>query len=123
MRLLGASYEETARAGGGIASTVKATRAASEEDLLVQSETRLRALMAEGVTTVEIKTGYGLALEHERKCLRVARELGRRNGIDVRTTFLGAQAIPPEFSGRADDYIDEVDRMMRELHREGLVDA
>jgi imidazolonepropionase len=123
MRLKGASYEEIALAGGGIVSTVKATRAASEADLLEQSETRLRELMDEGVTTIECKTGYGLALEHERKCLRAARELGERNAVDVRTTFLGAHAIPPEFAGRGDDYVDEVIRMMRELHREGLVDA
>lgn len=123
MRLNGATYEEIARAGGGIASTVKATRAASEHELLAQSERRLRELMAEGVTTVEIKSGYGLALEHERKCLRVARALGSRHRVEVNTTFLGAHALPPEFAGRADDYIEEVVRMMRELHREGLVDA
>lgn len=123
MRLNGATYEEIARAGGGIASTVKATRAASEHELLAQSEQRLRALMAEGVTTVEIKSGYGLALEHERKCLRVARALGSKQRVEVHTTFLGAHALPPEFAGRADDYIEEVVRMMRELHREGLVDA
>jgi imidazolonepropionase len=123
MRLNGATYEEIARAGGGIASTVKATRAASEDELLAQSGKRLLELMGEGVTTVEIKSGYGLALEHERKCLRVARELGDRHCVEVHTTFLGAHALPPEFAGRADDYIEEVVRMMRELHREGLVDA
>jgi imidazolonepropionase len=123
LRLKGASYEEIALAGDGIVSTVKATRAASEAELLSQSEARLRELMAEGVTTIEVKTGYGLALEHERKCLRVSRDLGERNAIDVRTTFLGAHAVPPEFAGRADDYVDEVIRMMRELHRERLVDA
>jgi len=123
LRLKGASYEEIARAGGGIVSTVKATRAASEAELLAQSEIRLRELMAEGVTTIEAKTGYGLALEHERKCLRVAREMARRNRVDVCTTFLGAHAVPPEFVGRADEYVEEVIRMLRELHREGLVDA
>jgi imidazolonepropionase len=123
MRLNGASYEEIARAGGGIASTVKATRAATEQQLIEQSEKRLRALMAEGVTTVEIKSGYGLALEHERKCLRVARTLGDKLPVEVHTTFLGAHALPPEFAGRADDYVQEVVRMLRELHREGLVDA
>ena len=123
MRLKGATYEEIAQAGGGIVSTVKATRAASENDLLAQSQPRLASLMREGVTTVEIKTGYGLALEHERKCLRVARELAKRHRIDVQTTFLGAHAIPPEFAGRADDYIAEVVSMLRALHREGLVDA
>lgn len=123
LRLNGATYEEIARAGGGIASTVKATRAASEHELLAQSERRLRELMAEGVTTVEIKSGYGLALEHERKCLRVARALASMHRVEVHTTFLGAHALPPEFAGRPDDYIGEVVRMMRELHREGLVDA
>jgi len=123
LRLHGASYEDVARAGGGIASTVKATRAASEDELQVQSLRRLQALLAEGVTTLEIKSGYGLALEHERKALRVARALGRSQPVDVRTTFLGAHAIPPEFAGRADDYVDEVLRMLPLLHAEGLVDA
>jgi imidazolonepropionase len=123
MRLNGATYEEIARAGGGIASTVKATRAATEQELLAQSGKRLREFMAEGVTTVEIKSGYGLAPEHERKSLRVARALGEKHRVEVHTTFLGAHALPPEFAGRADDYIEEVVRMMRELHREGLVDA
>lgn len=123
LRLQGASYEDVARAGGGIASTVKATRLASEPELAAQSLKRLQALMAEGVTTVEIKSGYGLALEHERKTLRVARVLGQGQAVEVRTTFLGAHAIPPEFSGRSDDYIDEVLRMLPTLHAEGLVDA
>jgi imidazolonepropionase len=123
LRLQGASYEDVARAGGGITSTVKATRAATEAELEVQSLKRLRALIAEGVTTLEIKSGYGLALEHERKALRVARALGRAQPIDVRTTFLGAHAVPPEFAGRADDYVDEVIHMLPVLHAEGLVDA
>ena len=123
LRLQGASYEDVARAGGGIISTVKATRAASEEGLQAQSLKRLRALIAEGVTTLEIKSGYGLALEHERKALRVARALGRIQPVDVRTTFLGAHAVPPEFAGRADDYVDEVIRMLPVLHAEVLVDA
>lgn len=123
MRLNGATYEDISRAGGGIASTVKATRAASESELMAQSERRLARLMTEGVTTVEIKSGYGLALEHERKCLRVARALGDKHPVEVHTAFLGAHALPPEFAGRADDYIDEVVHMMGELHREGLVDA
>jgi imidazolonepropionase len=123
LRLDGASYEDIARAGGGIASTVKATRAASEEELVAQSEPRLRALMNEGVTTLEIKSGYGLALEHERKCLRAARSLAAVHPVDVRTTFLGAHALPPEFAGNADGYIDEVLRMLPLLHAEGLVDA
>jgi len=123
LRLQGASYEEIARRGGGIASTVLATRGATPEDLLRQSGTRLEALLAEGVTTLEIKSGYGLALEHERKSLRVARALGRAHKVDVRTTFLGAHALPPEFTGAADAYVDEVLRMLPQLHGEGLVDA
>jgi imidazolonepropionase len=123
LRLKGAGYEEIARAGGGIVSTVKATREASEDALVAQSLPRLRALMAEGVTTVEIKSGYGLALEHERKCLRVARQLGEQERVSVRTTFLGAHALPPEFVGRADGYIAEVLRMLPVLHADGLVDA
>ena len=123
LRLQGASYEDIARAGGGIASTVKATRAATEAALQAQSEKRLRALQAEGVTTVEIKSGYGLSLEHEGKTLRVARALGRAHPVDVRTTFLGAHALPPEFAGRTDAYVDEVLRMLPALHAEGLVDA
>ena len=122
-RLNGASYEDIARAGGGIVSTVRATRQADEASLLEQSRRRLRALMAEGVTTVEIKSGYGLSLEAEAKCLRVARTLGRSERVGVRTTFLGAHALPPEFAGRADDYIDEVVRMLPLLRDEGLVDA
>jgi imidazolonepropionase len=123
LRLNGASYEDIARAGGGIASTVQATRAASEEELTVQGQARLQALLAEGVTTLEIKSGYGLDLAQERKCLRVARSLAGVNPVDVRTTFLGAHALPPEFAGRADDYIAEVLRMLPLLHGEGLVDA
>jgi imidazolonepropionase len=123
LRLGGASYEDIARAGGGIVSTVKATREASQPDLLAQSLPRLRALMDEGVTTVEIKSGYGLAVEPEARMLRVARMLGEQEGVDVRTTFLGAHALPPEFSGRTDAYVEEVLRMLPVLHREGLVDA
>ncbi|MBC5766116.1 imidazolonepropionase [Ramlibacter albus] len=123
LRLNGATYEEIARAGGGIASTVAATRAADEATLLDASLGRLRDLVAEGVTTIEVKSGYGLALEHERKCLRVARSLAQHAPVDVRTTFLGAHALPPEFAGRADDYIDEVLRMLPLLQQDGLVDA
>ena len=123
LRLNGASYEEISRAGGGIVSTVKATRAASEQELAAQSTVRLKRLMAEGVTTIEIKSGYGLALAPEKKCLRVARGLGRDNPVTVRTTFLGAHTTPREFAGRNDDYIDEVLRMLAALHAEGLVDA
>ncbi|HVZ44350.1 MAG TPA: imidazolonepropionase [Ramlibacter sp.] len=122
-RLRGASYEQIARSGGGIASTVRSTRDASEEQLLAQALPRLRALENEGVTTIEIKSGYGLSHEHEAKCLRVARTLGVLEDVAVRTTFLGAHALPPEFAGRADDYVDEVLRMLPLLHAEGLVDA
>jgi imidazolonepropionase len=123
LRLAGASYEDIARAGGGIASTVAATRAATDAELAAQSLPRLRTLMGEGVTTVEIKSGYGLSLEHERKMLRVARALGEQQPVDVRKTFLGAHALPPEFAGRADDYIAGVLQMLPALHLEGLVDA
>jgi len=123
-RLQGVSYEAIARAGGGIASTVKATRAATEYELLTSTLRRLDALIAEGVTTVEIKSGYGLSLEHERKQLRIARALEQERPISVSATFLGAHALPPEFAGRADDYISEVcERMVPALAREGLVDA
>ena len=108
MRLEGASYEAIARAGGGIVSTVAATRAASEDELFAESAPRLAALAAEGVTTVEIKSGYGLDVETELKQLRAARRLGAAQGVTVRTTFLGAHAVPPEFTGRPDDYIDLV---------------
>jgi imidazolonepropionase len=122
-RLQGASYEDIARRGGGIASTVRATREASSADLAQRSATRLRALMAEGVTTIEIKSGYGLALEHERKCLQVARSLAHSHAVDVRTTFLGAHAVPPEFAGQSDAYVDSLLPMLQSLHDEGLVDA
>jgi imidazolonepropionase len=123
LRLNGATYEAIARAGGGIASTVKATRIASQEALSRSSSGRLQRLIHEGVTTIEIKSGYGLALEHERKCLQVARELGQRFPVDVRTSFLGAHAIPAEFAGEPDAYIDAVLQMLPLLHAEGLVDA
>jgi len=122
-RLQGVSYEEIARQGGGIASTVSATRGASAAELERSSATRLRTLMAEGVTTIEIKSGYGLAMEHERKCLQVARNLARSHAVDVRTTFLGAHAVPPEFAGQSDAYVDSLLPMMQSLHAEGLVDA
>lgn len=123
-RLLGTSYEDIANAGGGIFSTVRATREATESELLGQSEPRLHVLMAEGVTTIEIKSGYGLDLESERKMLRVARELGRRNAISVMTTFLGAHALPLEFAGRADDYVDFVcDQLLPVVAKEKLADA
>jgi imidazolonepropionase len=122
-RLNGASYEEIARAGGGIRSTVAATRAASDAALLALATRRARALMACGVTTVEIKSGYGLSLEHEARCLRVARRLAHELPLTVRTTYLGAHALPPEFDGRADDYITAVCDWLPQLHAEALVDA
>ena len=124
MRLHGASYEDVAGTGGGILSTVRATRAATESELIAQSEQRLNTMMVEGVTTIEIKSGYGLDLKSEQKMLRVARELGRRNAINVSTTFLGAHALPPEFAGRADDYVDYVcNEMLPVIANEGLADA
>jgi imidazolonepropionase len=122
-RLNGASYEEISRAGGGINSTVRATREATPETLKIQSAVRLRAMLAEGVTTIEIKSGYGLALEHEQKTLVVARELGREFPVDVVTTFLGAHAIPPDYAGRSDDYVTAVIAMLIELNKSGLVDS
>ena len=124
MRLAGASYEEIARAGGGIVSTVGATRAASEDNLLRRALARLDALLAEGVTTVEIKSGYGLELAAERKSLRVARRLADERRVTVRTSFLGAHALPPEFAARRSDYVAAVvEEMIPALAREGLVDA
>ena len=123
-RLQGASYEDIARAGGGIVSTVCATRAASEADLLRASEPRLASLLAEGVTMVEIKSGYGLDLANELKLLRVARGLCAAHGVDVQTTLLAAHAIPPEYAGRGDDYITLVcDEIIPAAVRERLADA
>lgn len=123
-RLQGVSYEAIARAGGGIRATVRATRAAGEDALYAASLPRFRALLTEGVTTVEIKSGYGLDRDSEARMLRVARRLGADHGVTVRTSFLGAHALPPEFDGRADDYIDYlVDDVLPALHAEGLVDA
>ena len=123
-RLEGASYAEIAAAGGGIVSTVNATRAASESQLFEQALPRLRQLMSEGVTTVEIKSGYGLDSANEIKMLRVAATLERELGLRVQKTFLGAHALPPEYQGRADDYIDLVcNEMLPAAHAEGLVDA
>ena len=124
MRLAGASYEEVARAGGGIVSTVKATRQASEDQLFEAAVPRMVALLSEGVCAIEIKSGYGLSLVHERKQLRVARRLGEVFGVTVRTSFLGAHALPPEYAGRSAEYIDLVcHEMMPTLAAEGLVDA
>ena len=124
MRLEGATYEEIARAGGGIASTVAATRAADEESLIASAAVRLQRLLAEGVTVVEVKSGYGLDLATERRMLRAARALGERFPVTVRTTGLAAHALPPEFAGRADDYIALVcEEMLPALAADGLLDA
>lgn len=123
-RLEGASYADIAARGGGILSTVRATRAASEQALFDTTLPRVQALLAEGVTTLEIKSGYGLDLETEARMLRVARRLGRELPLTVRTTFLGAHALPPEFAGRPDDYITEVcEYMLPALAEEELVDT
>ena len=122
-RLNGESYESIARSGGGIRSTVSATRAADEATLYTQSGKRLMTMLGEGVTTVEIKSGYGLDLASERKMLRIARQLAAE-GVSVRTSFLGAHAVPPEYAGRADEYLDVViNEMLPVLHAEGLIDA
>ena len=124
MRLAGAAYEDIARAGGGIVSSVKATRAASDDDLLAGAAARLDRLIAEGVTTVEVKSGYGLDLATEARSLRVARRLGEARDIGVRTSFLGAHALPPEAAGDKDRFAGLVaDAMLPALAAEGLVDA
>ncbi len=123
-RLRGRSYEEIATAGGGILASVRAVRAASEAQLFEESAPRLAALLGEGVTTIEIKSGYGLTLEDEAKMLRVARALGRAFPVTVRTTLLAAHCLPPEYRGRADEYIDTIARdWLPTLLEEGLVDA
>ena len=123
-RLRGASYEQIARGGGGILSTVRAVRAASEEQLFEESAPRLAALMAEGVTTLEIKSGYGLTLADEAKMLRVARALGRAFPVTVRTTLLAAHTVPPEYRGRASEYVELIaGEWLPALLAEGLVDA
>jgi imidazolonepropionase len=124
LRLAGASYEEIARAGGGILSSVKSVRAASEEDLVRQSLPRLDALIGEGATTVEIKSGYGLDLDSERKSLRAARSLGDLRPVSIRTSFLGAHALPPEMTGDKKRYIEAiVDEMIPVIARDRLADA
>ena len=124
LRLAGASYEEIARAGGGILSTVSATRAASEDDLVAAALPRLDHFIAEGVTTLEIKSGYGLDLETEMRMLRAARRLGRERNIEITTTFLGAHALPPEAGGDKDGYIDRICReILPAIAAEGLADA
>ena len=123
-RLEGVSYAEIAAKGGGIASTVRATRAATEDELFLSAEKRLRSLLRDGVTTVEIKSGYGLDLANERKMLRVARRLGEALPVSVRATCLAAHALPPEYKDRADDYIEHIcSQMLPALAAEGLVDA
>jgi imidazolonepropionase len=123
-RLAGATYEEIARAGGGILSSVAHLRGAADDDLLDQTLPRLDALIAEGVTTVEVKSGYGLDLDNERKSLRVARQLGNERSMTVRTTFLGAHALPPEANGDKSAYIETVvNEMLPPIAQEGLADA
>ncbi|AMN50167.1 imidazolonepropionase [Psychrobacter sp. P2G3] len=122
-RLQGASYQDIAAQGGGIVSTVSSTRAANEEELFAQSEKRLLALIKEGVTSIEIKSGYGLDLDTERKMLKVARALGDKHNIHVSTTYLAAHALPPEYKDCADEYIEQVCQWLPILHSEGLVDA
>jgi imidazolonepropionase len=123
-RLAGASYEEIARAGGGILSTVRATRAASEDDLIASALPRLDRLIAEGVTTVEIKSGYGLETQTELRILRAARRLGRERPVSVATSFLGAHALPPEFAEDRGGYLDLVcNEMIPAVVSEGLADA
>ena len=124
MRLNGASYEEIARAGGGIVSTVTATRAASLDTLIASALPRVDALLAEGVTVLEVKSGYGLDFETELRMLRAARGLEQHRPVRIQTTFLGAHAVPPEYQGRPDAYIDEMCiPTLRSAHAEGLVDA
>jgi imidazolonepropionase len=123
-RFRGVPYAEIAKQGGGILSTVRATRAATEQELLEQALPRLNALMSEGVTTVEIKSGYGLTLADELKMLRVARKLGEQTKVHVRTTLLAAHAVPPEFAGRADDYVNLIcDELIPAVATEKLADA
>ncbi|ODU09841.1 MAG: imidazolonepropionase [Rubrivivax sp. SCN 71-131] len=123
LRLQGASYEAIARAGGGIRSTLLATRQASDEQLFAGAAARARCLIAEGVTTLEIKSGYGLTETHEARCLAVARRIGRELPLTVRTTSLAAHALPPEFEGRPDDYVDALIEWLPGQVAAGLVDA
>lgn len=124
MRLNGASYEDVARAGGGILSTVRATRAATEASLLSQALARTDQLIAGGATTIEVKSGYGLTVEDELKMLRVARRIGLERAVRVRVTHLAAHAVPPEYTGRAEAYLDEVALpSLRRAAEDGLIDA
>lgn len=123
-RLRGRSYQDIARAGGGILSSMRAVRAATQQELFDQSLPRLEALLAEGVTTVEVKSGYGLTLEDEAKMLRVARSLAHALPVTISTTLLAAHALPPEYEGRPDAYIDDIaTKWLPRLHEEGLLDA
>ena len=124
MRLSGASYEEIARAGGGIRSTVRATREASDEELLASALVRVDDLLADGVAVIEVKSGYGLTIDQEMRMLRVARSIEQHRPVRICTTWLAAHALPPEYEGRADDYVEEVAIAgLRQAHAEGLVDA
>ena len=123
LRLNGASYEDIARAGGGIKSTVQATRLATEAQLFEAATKRLTNLLKEGVTTLEVKSGYGLSLAQEAKCLRVARQLAQHHPVQIKNTFLGAHAVPPEFQDNPDAYIDSVVAMIEPLKADGLIDA
>jgi imidazolonepropionase len=123
LRLQGASYEELAKRGAGIMSTVRATRAASDEELFQSASARARELMLSGVTTIEIKSGYGLSAIDEERCLRVARRISQSLPLSVKTTYLAAHALPPEFIGRQDDYVDAVCDWLPALHADKLVDA
>ncbi|SIT52955.1 Imidazolonepropionase [Mesorhizobium prunaredense] len=124
MRLAGATYEEVTRAGGGIVSSVKALRAASQQELVAQSLPRLDALIAEGLTTIEVKSGYGLDLENEKKSLRAARLLGENRPVTVTTSFLGAHALPPEAKGDKDAFVDLVaNEILPSVTADGLADA
>ena len=123
LRLNGASYEDIARAGGGIKSTVQATRLATEEQLFEAASKRLTNLLKEGLTTLEVKSGYGLSLAQEAKCLRVARQLAQHHPVQIKNTFLGAHAVPPEFQDNPDAYIDSVVAMIEPLKADGLIDA
>lgn len=123
LRLNGVSYEDIARAGGGIKSTVQATRLATEAQLFEAATKRLTNLLKEGVTTLEVKSGYGLSLSQEAKCLLVARQLAQHHSVQIKNTFLGAHAVPPEFQDNSDAYIDSVVAMIEPLQAEGLIDA
>ncbi len=122
-RLQGLSYEDIAQAGGGIRATVAATRAASEQQLYSQSAARLQTMISQGLTTIEIKSGYGLSREQEERMLKIARKLGECHAVEVRTTYLAAHALAPEYEGRADAYIEAVCEWLPLLHAQGLIDA